>query len=185
MTALCAEKDALRVDVEDGVPSLGGGVLHASVEEDARVVDQHVHLAVLRNCRLDRHPPAVLTRDVEVDVDAVSAGLGNLRRDSLPLGVQQVADDNLGAFEREHAGLGRALPSRAAADEGYLAFKPAHGVPPELRVRCLSEDFAGRSCDSTLAPLYGLRGQLTKAVSTPSDSRSIGHNVGRAYLCIP
>ena len=67
-----------------------------------------------------------------MDVDAVSASLGNLRRDGLPLGVQQVANDNLGAFERELAGLGRALTSRAAADERYLAFKPAHGVPPDL-----------------------------------------------------
>ena len=127
-----AEKDALGVDVEDGVPGLDGGVLHAAVEKDARVVHQHVELAELQHRRLDCHPPVVLARYVEVDVDAVSASLSNLRRDGLPLGVQQVADDDLGAFEREPAGLGRALPSRAAADEGYLAFKPAHGVPPDL-----------------------------------------------------
>ena len=75
---------------------------------------------------MDCLAPIVLAGHVQVDVQSVATSLGYFRCHGHTLGVQEVADDYLGAFLGKHPRLGGALTPRSAADKGYLAIQPSH-----------------------------------------------------------
>ena len=123
---LGAQKDALGVDGKDAVPVGFGGVLNVFADEDARVVEQDVQLAIGGDGGLDGGVPVGFAGDIQVDVGAFVAEFAELGFGLAAGVVQDVADDHFGAFLGEHSGFHSALAARAAADEGNLAFQSCH-----------------------------------------------------------
>ena len=119
---LCAEKDALGVDVKRPVPTLQGSVLQpASRATDTGVVDEDVEPAVAVEGGLHGGIPVVGAGYIEVEVGRVAAEFGYLRFNLPAFVVEQVADDYFCALPGEENRLRSALSARAAAYECYLA----------------------------------------------------------------
>ena len=124
---LGAEEDAPGVDRHDAIP-LGDGALldrHAR-DDDGRVVDQDVELAVAADRRLHGRLPVGLAGHVQVHVHGVAAASADGRLDLLALVVPDVAEDDAGALLDEGLRLRRALPARPATDQCDLAVQLSH-----------------------------------------------------------
>src|SRR5262249_4494805 len=94
---------------------------------DAGVVDEHVQLAVRLHGRGHGRSPVLLASHVQMHVGRVAPRSADLRLELLAVVVEDVAEDDARAFPDEHPCLGRALPTRPAADQCHLAVKSSHG----------------------------------------------------------
>jgi hypothetical protein len=103
---LGAEKHPARVHRHHAVPLLHGalGDRHAG-NDDARVVDQDVELAVAIDGELHGVAPVRLVRHVEVHVHGVAGVATNLGLDLLALVVAHVTEHDPGALAHECARL--------------------------------------------------------------------------------
>ena len=110
------QKDAIGVDVHDGVPSLDGHILDGSADADSGVVDEDIQLAEPLDGGGYGGVPIRLPRDVEPDENGVSARLVYERLGSLAFILQNVGDDDLRPFPRENPRFRRPHPPRPARD---------------------------------------------------------------------
>ena len=102
MAVLCAEEDALCVDLEDAVPLVGGAVFDGRfLDDDGGVVDEDVEFAVLADGGCDGAFPFGFIGNIEVDVEGVAAEFVDFGFDLLSLIVEDVADYDFCAFLRE------------------------------------------------------------------------------------
>ena len=130
-----AEEHALGVDAHLPVPGRDAEAVRIAAA-DAGVVDEDVDLAVGRERRGDGGVPVRLARHVEPLEARLAAGRGDRSGDRLALGLQDVAQDHLGAFARKQARGGRAHARGRARDDGDLVCKTHGGF--SLPVRPLS-----------------------------------------------
>ena len=98
-------------------------------DEDAGVVDEDVELAEALNSRVDGVAPAIFAGDVEGDEEGLAAGVVDFGGDFLTLLMEDVAEDDVGAFFGEEACFGGAHATGGAGDEGDFAFQ-AHDFSP-------------------------------------------------------
>ena len=90
---------AARVDVHYPVPVLYGGLFKVFADEDARVIYQHVQLAVGPYRGIHGGSPVRLLGYIEVDVSCFAPQLPNLCFHFLPLFIQDVPEDDFCAFQ--------------------------------------------------------------------------------------
>src|SRR5205807_3212395 len=109
--------------------------LDLRAEENARVVDEHVQLAVRAHGRRHRRAPVRLARHVQMYVGDFAARGADLGLDLLALVVENVAQHHRGALADEHPAFDSALSLRAAADQRYLAVQSSHRILPNARRR--------------------------------------------------
>src|SRR3989304_1271643 len=123
-----ADEDALEVDPEHPVPLLFHELVGGLLDEDPRVVEQHVDPAESVD-DLGDHPRGVrLLRDVPADErDLVTFGLRPLDRLAAPA-LRDVGDDDPSALTKEREGRREADSGPAARDEGRLPLE-THGIP--------------------------------------------------------
>ena len=95
----------------------------------ARVVHQDIQPAEAGHGGLHGILPVRFTGNVQVDVQALAAGLIDFRLYLRPQVIQDVADDHPGPFSGEHPGFNRTLPPGSAADQSYLSFQSRHHFP--------------------------------------------------------
>ena len=93
MAVLCAEEDALCVDLEDAVPLVGGAVFDGRfLDDDGGVVHEDVELAILADGGCDGALPIGFAGDIKVQVECVATEFVDFGFDLLPLLVEDVAE---------------------------------------------------------------------------------------------
>ena len=131
-----AVEDAGRVDGHRGVPSVVGLVDDRCDADDAGVVDEDVELPEARPL-LDGRVPVLGGGDVEAQEVDVVAGGAELAGVRLACVLEDVAEDDGGAFLGEAPAVCCALSAGAAGDERRLACEPRviRGSPGSRAVR--------------------------------------------------
>src|SRR5215467_161726 len=112
-----AEEHPRGVDGHRALPFLERRLLDAASAPDASVVDEDVEPAVEALGRLHRARPVVLAGHVEAEEARVAAGSADGLFDGLALGLEHVAEHDLGALPGEKPRLLRPHPARTAADQ--------------------------------------------------------------------
>ena len=102
-------------------------------DEDAGVVYEDVELAEAFYGGVYGIAPAIFAGDVEGDEEGLTAGVVYFGGDFLSLLMEDVAEDDMGAFFGEEASFGGAHASGGTGDEGNFAFQ-AHDFSPIDRV---------------------------------------------------
>ena len=123
---LRAQENSLGIDVEEPVPVLGAVLVGSRGAGDSGIVNENVHAAKPFDGGLDGPLPIVVTGDVHVDEECLTAGLVDSGLDLGALFVEDVADDYLGAFTGEELGVDGAHPMGCAGDDGHFSFQPTH-----------------------------------------------------------
>src|SRR4051812_9727214 len=107
---------ATEVDAQDGVPLLGTDREDHPVAQHARVVDEHVDVAVLRDGAADERGREVPVTDVAGHADGLASGRRDLLRDGV-CRVADVVDDDLRARGRQRHGLDAAETDAGTGDD--------------------------------------------------------------------
>src|SRR5712691_1449045 len=117
---LAAEKDAVEVDPDHGVPAIGADVLGFGAERGSGIVDHDVQPPQLLHRALNEPLDRLFLAHVHRHAEGAAPELLDLRRDRLEVLDLAAADDDgragLGEFQRERA----AYVDAAARDDGDL-----------------------------------------------------------------
>jgi hypothetical protein len=127
-------RKTLDVDGHDAIPVRFRRVLDLRPKENARVVHEHVQLAVRGHGGGHGRPPVHLAGDVQVHVRGPAPRGLDLGLDLLPVLVENVPEHHRRTLTDEQPGLGGALPARTAADQRDLSGESGHVAPPPRRV---------------------------------------------------
>jgi hypothetical protein len=125
---LAAEEHSGQVDVEDALPDgeLGVDDRLVSFEQDARVVDQHLHAAeALGDAGVERGH-ARLVGDVDAKRLGAATGLVDLAGDRVRPVLEDVAAGDVRSFLGEPDRARPADAAAAARDRAHPAVEPTH-----------------------------------------------------------
>ena len=122
------EEGAVEVDADDALPLVMGEVFDGFGDVNARIIDQHVDLAVAIAHLVDQRLDAIGGGDVEVKGDRVALVAFNLLGELGGLLMAQVSDDDFQAGFCQAATGGRAQAACAPGDNGDFAVKGRDAV---------------------------------------------------------